>query len=181
MPRKRLLDTKHMKMLSAAPARLAATGLLAFGLTGGVATVSGPAATAAPVAQSTSAYAAVGSISTGMTAAQGRSVVRVAASKKGRPYRWGATGPSRFDCSGLTQYSYKRIGKRIPRTAHAQYRATKRISRSQLRPGDLVFSGGSRKTHVGIYAGNGKMWHAPRRGTTVKLARMYGTSYGRVR
>lgn len=178
MPRKRLLDTKHMKMLSAAPARLAATGLLALGLSGGIATVSGPAAQAAPTHTTT---ASVASVSTGLSAAQGRSVVRIASSKRGTPYRWGATGPNRFDCSGFTKWSFKRIGKNIPRTAHAQYRATKRISRSQLRPGDLVFSNGAYKTHVGIYAGNGKMWHAPRSGDVVKLSKVYSNSFGRVR
>ena len=164
-----------MKLLSAAPARLAATGLLTIGLSGGIATVSGPVAQAAP------ASATVASVSTGLTADQGRSVVRVAAKTKGTPYRWGATGPSRFDCSGFTQWSFKRVGKRIPRTAHQQYRATKKIRRSQLRPGDLVFAGGSRKYHVGIYAGNGKMWHSPRTGDVVKLSKVYGNSFGRVR
>lgn len=167
-----------MKLLSAAPARLAVTGMLAIGLTGGVATVTNSAAQAAPAA---SVSTSVAGMSTGLTAAQGRSVVRIASSKRGTPYRWGATGPNRFDCSGFTQWSFKRVGKRIPRTAHQQYRASQKIRRSQLRPGDLVFAGGARKTHVGIYAGNGKMWHSPRTGDVVKLSRMYGNSFGRVR
>lgn len=178
MPRKRLLDLTHMKLLRATPARLAATGLLTIGLSGGVATVSGPAAQAAPASSTVSSVA---SVSTGLSTAQRRSVVRIASSKRGTPYRWGATGPNRFDCSGFTKWSFKRVGKNIPRTAHQQYRASKKIRRSQLRPGDLVFAGGARKYHVGIYAGNGKMWHSPRRGDVVKLSRIYGNAFGRVR
>lgn len=54
--------------------------------------------------------------------------LKIAASKKGAPYRWGATGPSRFDCSGLTLYSFKKAGKKLPRTAQQQYNKTDRKS-----------------------------------------------------
>ncbi len=65
--------------------------------------------------------------------------LNVAASKKGSPYQWGAAGPHRFDCSGLTLHSYKRAGKKLPRTAQAQYNKTRRISKTHRRKGDLVF------------------------------------------
>ena len=57
--------------------------------------------------------------------------LQIAASKKGAPYRYGATGPKRFDCSGLTLYSFKKAGKKLPRTAAQQYNKTRHISASQ--------------------------------------------------
>ncbi|MER6012469.1 C40 family peptidase [Streptomyces bluensis] len=110
--------------------------------------------------------------------------LRVAASKKGSPYSWGATGPKRFDCSGLTLYSYKKAGKKLPRTAAAQYNKTKRVSAKSRKAGDLVFfHSGSYVYHVGIYAGKGKIWHSPKTGDVVKLERIWTKSvwYGRVR
>lgn len=59
----------------------------------------------------------------------------VAASKKGAPYRYGSTGPSRFDCSGLTLYAYKKAGKSLPRTAQQQYNKTRHISASSRQRG----------------------------------------------
>lgn len=112
-----------------------------------------------------------------------RHALHVAASKQGSPYRWGATGPHRFDCSGLTLYSFKRAGKRLPRTAAAQYNSTHHVSRRSRRAGDLVFFHyGSYVYHVGIYAGNGRMWHAPKTGSRVRLERIWTRSawYGRV-
>lgn len=61
-------------------------------------------------------------------ASSSAAALRIAASKKGSPYKYGATGPYRFDCSGLTLYSFKRAGKRLPRTAAAQYNRTDRKS-----------------------------------------------------
>src|SRR5690606_20781549 len=85
-----------------------------------------------------------------------------AAAQKGDPYRYGSTGPHRFDCSGLTYYSYKKHGKKLPRTAQGQYNKATKVSASKRKKGDLVFIGRSKKSiyHVGIYAGNGKMWNA---------------------
>ncbi|MEE1755427.1 C40 family peptidase [Streptomyces sp. SP18CS02] len=110
--------------------------------------------------------------------------LNIAASKKGAPYRYGATGPSRFDCSGLIVYSYKKAGKSLPRTAQQQYNKTRHIGASSRQKGDLVFfHSGSRVYHVGIYAGNNKIWHSPKSGDVVKLARIWTSSvwYGRVR
>ncbi|MEU1369313.1 NlpC/P60 family protein [Streptomyces sp. NPDC005803] len=87
----------------------------------------------------------------------------------GKPYVWGATGPSSFDCSGLTQAAYRSAGVSLPRTTYTQIAAGRRVSRSELEPGDLVFfySGIS---HVGLYIGNGQMIHAPRPGAPVRVA-----------
>ncbi|MEU1301739.1 C40 family peptidase [Streptomyces shenzhenensis] len=110
--------------------------------------------------------------------------LQIAASKKGSPYRWGATGPRRFDCSGLTLYSFKKAGKALPRTAAQQYNKTRHISAKSRRAGDLVFfHSGSSVYHVGIYAGHGKIWHAPKTGDVVRLQKIWTRSvwYGRVR
>ncbi|WP_328300378.1 NlpC/P60 family protein [Streptomyces sp. NBC_00435] len=87
----------------------------------------------------------------------------------GKPYVWGATGPGSFDCSGLTQAAWRAAGVSLPRTTYTQINAGRRVSRDQLAPGDLVFfySGVS---HVGMYIGNGQMIHAPRPGSTVRIA-----------
>ena len=110
--------------------------------------------------------------------------MHIAAAQRGAPYQWGAAGPYRFDCSGLTMWVYGRLGIRLPRTAAQQYAATRHIRASARRPGDLVFF----KTrsgfvhHVGIYAGAGELWHAPRAGDHVRRTRIWSRAwYGRVR
>jgi cell wall-associated NlpC family hydrolase len=119
---------------------------------------------------------------------RGDRVVRTAAAQAGDPYRYGATGPDAFDCSGLTSFAYRVGGrKQIPRTSSAQRAATRRISATDARRGDLVFfhnSGGV--YHVGIYAGvigGARMvWHSPKPGSRVHRARIWtsAVSYGRV-
>lgn len=114
--------------------------------------------------------------------------MNVAKSKVGDPYRYGAAGPYRFDCSGLVYYSYKRLGKTLPRTAQSQYNHVHHISSRSRRPGDLVFFGSTHGIyHVGIYVGSGKIVNANTgsyRGRRVVVApiREYGSSvhYGRV-
>jgi cell wall-associated NlpC family hydrolase len=111
-------------------------------------------------------------------------VIHVARAQKGKPYHYGAVGPRSFDCSGLVQFVYRHaLGERLPRTAAAQYHASKHIGPHQLRIGDLVFvkEGGS-ISHVGIYAGHGYWWVAPHTGTVVKLQKVYTSRvvYGRV-
>ncbi|MFJ8649281.1 C40 family peptidase [Streptomyces sp. NPDC093546] len=118
------------------------------------------------------------------TATLATKALNVAASKKGSPYAYGAAGPSRFDCSGLTLYSYKKAGKTLPRTAQQQYNKTRHLSASQRQKGDLVFfHSGGRVYHVGLYAGDNKIWHSPKSGSVVKLDRIWSKSvyYGRVR
>lgn len=110
--------------------------------------------------------------------------VHVAASKKGAPYHYGSAGPRAFDCSGFVMYVYARVGKHLPRTSAAQYRATIHISARQARPGDLVFFHyGSSIYHVGIYAGAGMMWDAPHTGAHVRKEYVWASNawYGRVR
>ncbi|RSS81619.1 C40 family peptidase [Streptomyces sp. WAC06614] len=87
----------------------------------------------------------------------------------GKPYVWGATGPGAFDCSGLTQAAWRSAGVSLPRTTYTQINAGQRVTKSQLAPGDLVFFY-SGITHVGLYIGNGQMIHAPRPGSSVRIA-----------
>ncbi|MFA3874352.1 NlpC/P60 family protein [Streptomyces sp. MMCC 100] len=108
------------------------------------------------------------------TPASGRAAAAFAAaqSKIGTPYVYGATGPSSFDCSGLTSWAYAQAGVGIPRTSQAQTGAGTRISSmSDLQVGDLVFFF-SDLHHVGLYAGNGQVLHAPRTGTNVRYESM---------
>jgi cell wall-associated NlpC family hydrolase len=88
--------------------------------------------------------------------------LNIAKAQTGDPYQWGAEGPNKFDCSGLTYYSYRKAGKSIPRVAQKQYNYSTKISPSNRKVGDLVFIGKSSRGiyHVGIYAGwwNGKGW-----------------------
>lgn len=125
-----------------------------------------------------------GAAQSAQAAALAAQALDIAASKRGSPYEWGATGPDRFDCSGLTLYAFKSVGKQLPRTAAAQYNSTRHIAAAARRAGDLVFFHyGSSVYHVGIYAGAGRIWHAPKTGARVRLERIWTGSvwYGRVR
>ncbi|MEV7086630.1 NlpC/P60 family protein [Streptomyces sp. NPDC093085] len=87
--------------------------------------------------------------------------------KIGTPYVYGASGPSSFDCSGLTSWAYAQAGVSIPRTSESQANAGTRLSQSQLQKGDLVIFYGDLH-HVGFYAGNGQVLHAPKPGASVR-------------
>ncbi|PZH07036.1 hypothetical protein C1I97_17230 [Streptomyces sp. NTH33] len=105
------------------------------------------------------------------------SAYAAAQSKVGSPYVYGANGPSSFDCSGLTSWAYAQAGIGIPRTSEAQANYGTRIySQSQLQVGDLVFFFNDLH-HVGLYAGNGQVLHAPRPGTVVRYE-SFGTMGG---
>ena len=109
----------------------------------------------------------------------GLRAVQIANHLTGIPYRWGGASPrAGFDCSGLVQYVYDRLGINLPHHAASQYMHGRRVARGALRAGDLVFFSGL--GHVGIYAGRGKFIHAPRRGTTVRWSRLssHGSYYG---
>ncbi|MFZ7130863.1 MAG: NlpC/P60 family protein [Eubacteriales bacterium] len=96
----------------------------------------------------------------------GSAIVATAKHYIGTPYRSGGSSPSGFDCSGFTSYVYKQYGINLPRTSGGQGGAGGYVSRSNLRPGDLVvFSG-----HVGIYVGNNSFIHSPRPGKSVQIS-----------
>jgi hypothetical protein len=110
----------------------------------------------------------------------------------GMPYVYGGGSFAQggFDCSGLTSWAYTFVGKSLPRSANEQWVATARIHESELRPGDLVFFSNTWSwgvSHVGIYAGNGMMLHAPSEGKVVEFISLsdsywsaHLTGYGRV-
>jgi cell wall-associated NlpC family hydrolase len=108
------------------------------------------------------------------TPASGRAGAAFSAgqTKIGSPYVYGASGPSSFDCSGFTSWAYAQAGVSIPRTSESQATIGTRIySQSDLQVGDLVFFFGDLH-HVGLYAGNGQVLHAPRTGTVVRYESM---------
>jgi cell wall-associated NlpC family hydrolase len=108
-----------------------------------------------------------------------------AAELKGTPYVYGATGPNAFDCSGYVGYVLRESGvTHLNRTSSGLVSDTKRVSKRAKHKGDLVFfTSGSHVYHVGIYAGGGKIWHAPRSGRTVTKETIWTSSYvvGRVK
>jgi cell wall-associated NlpC family hydrolase len=111
-----------------------------------------------------------------------RAAVRWALAQLGDPYRWGATGPDTFDCSGLTSAAYRAAGVTIPRVSRAQWGAGPHVALDRLLPGDLVFyadhpADPSTIHHVGLYIGNGLMVHAPHTGDVVRVASIWRESY----
>lgn len=108
--------------------------------------------------------------------------VEAALAQLGKPYRWGATGPNAFDCSGLMVYAWRQAGVNLPRTSASQFANLRRVTRDELRPGDLVFAGSPRVHHVGMYIGNGQIVHSPRAGKPVEIRSMQRSDlrgYGR--
>ena len=110
-------------------------------------------------------------------------LVRTARRFLGVPYRWGGTDAAAgFDCSGLTLVCYRLNGLNLPRVSRSQFRSGHRVSRAQLRQGDLVFfatHGGKRVSHVGMYIGHGQFIHAPRTGKTVRVANLANPYFAR--
>lgn len=100
---------------------------------------------------------------------EGARALEYAVEQIGKPYQWGAAGPTEYDCSGLTSGAWARAGVEIPRTSQEQWEELPRVGLTALRPGDLVvyFPGA---THVAIYLGDGMVIHAPRPGATVKVS-----------
>lgn len=108
-------------------------------------------------------------------------VLAFARAQIGKPYVWGATGPSSYDCSGLTQAAWKAAGVDLPRTTWDQVEVGKRVATTDLLPGDLVFFYDD-ISHVGIYIGDGMMIHAPKPGANVREESIYYMPiYGSVR
>ncbi len=110
-------------------------------------------------------------------------VLRIAAAQRGKPYRYGATGPRAFDCSGFVGYVYRKAGVKLPRTSGAIRQKARRISAAQARPGDLVFvQRRGRVSHVAIYAGQGRWWEASNSSRPVAKNKAWtrSVSYGRV-
>ena len=89
-------------------------------------------------------------------------IISLAKSKVGNKYVWGATGPNTFDCSGFTSWLYKQVGVTIPRVSSSQATHGKKVSKSDLQPGDILCfnTNGKGVSHVGIFIGGDQMIHA---------------------
>jgi NlpC/P60 family len=108
--------------------------------------------------------------------------VSFAVGQRGKPYRWGAEGPTAFDCSGLTWAAWRAAGVAIPRTAAGQLAGLPPVQ-GRLQPGDLVIyrSHGPSGRHVAMVVGRGHMVEAPARGVPVRVTRLRGGFMGAVR
>lgn len=113
--------------------------------------------------------------SRGAASVSSSAIVAYASNFIGTPYQWGGNGPNTFDCSGFTSYVFRHFGISLPRTAAGQQGVGTAVSKSDLKPGDLVFFG-SPAFHVGIYVGNGCYIHAPRTGDVVKISSLTSRS-----
>ncbi|MFB9832555.1 C40 family peptidase [Actinoallomurus acaciae] len=107
---------------------------------------------------------------TGSVSGQAGKAVSYAKAQLGKPYVFGGTGPSGYDCSGLTMMAWRAAGVSLPRVVPDQYNAIRHVAKSDLRPGDLVFF--DSLGHEGIYVGGGRFIHAPHTGTDVQYASM---------
>jgi hypothetical protein len=106
----------------------------------------------------------------------GIATLHLAQTFRGVPYRFGGATPRAFDCSGYTQYVFGQLGYNLPHFAQSQYNWASPVPREKAGPGDFVFihQPGGYVYHVGIYAGNGMMWHAPKPGGSVELSALFG-------
>jgi len=112
---------------------------------------------------------------------QSNPIIQAAKSHLGQPYKWGATGPYTFDCSGFTQTVFAQFNIYLPRISHEQAQVGQLVSRYQLRRGDLVFFScktGTTVRHVGIYLGNGKFIHASSAQHRVVISSINSRYYG---
>ncbi|WP_028812295.1 C40 family peptidase [Streptomyces flavidovirens] len=147
----------------------------------GTAPAPGPAATGTGTGTAPGPGTGTGAGSTDAYAAKAEKVLAFARAQIGKPYVWGAAGPSSYDCSGLTQGAWKAAGVALPRTTWDQVNVGTRVATDNLRPGDLVFFY-DHISHVGVYIGGGKMIHAPKPGAYVREESVfYMPIYGSVR
>lgn len=107
----------------------------------------------------------------------GERAAKIALQAVGIPYRWGGSSPSGgFDCSGLVYWAYGRIGIEVPHSSYALYDQGRRVARSRMKPGDVLFFSGL--GHVGLYLGGGRMVHAPQSGRNVEIVTLWRSNYG---
>jgi cell wall-associated NlpC family hydrolase len=107
----------------------------------------------------------------------GERVAKIALQAVGVPYRWGGASPAGgFDCSGLVYWAYGRLGVEVPHSSYALYDLGRRVGRSGLKSGDVLFFSGL--GHVGLYLGGGRMVHAPQSGRSVEVVTLRGSHYG---
>ncbi|MFF2504457.1 NlpC/P60 family protein [Streptomyces sp. NPDC058067] len=121
-------------------------------------------------AKAQKAFMASGALSSARPPSEaGDTALAYAVKQIGKPYVWGAEGPSAFDCSGLTSQAWGHAGQEIPRTSQEQWARLPRVPLDRLRPGDLVVYF-PEATHVAMYLGDGMVVQAPRPGAKVKVS-----------
>lgn len=108
--------------------------------------------------------------------ARGAKILQAARSRIGDPYVWGASGPNAFDCSGLVMWAHEQLGIKIPRTSQDQINGGRHVARKNLQPGDIIAFYGN-ASHVGVYAGNNRVVHAPYAGQSVSEASLDSMPY----
>jgi cell wall-associated NlpC family hydrolase len=125
-------------------------------------------------AEAAAAHAAQAGIDPGgnpPTSSKGAAAVWWAEKALGKPYVWGADGPSSFDCSGLVKWAYGHAGVSLPHYSGGQINVGSRVARANLEPGDLVFFGNPIH-HVGMYIGGGRFIEAPYTGANVRISNL---------
>lgn len=138
----------------------------------------------AAIAAAASAAASLGSGASGAGGgfaggSRAMAAVRYALAQVGDRYVAAASGPSAFDCSGLTMMAWRQAGISLPHYSYSQYGRVRKIPLSQAQPGDLVFYFGGSVHHVGLYIGNGKMVHAANPRNGVLVSNILGPWYNR--
>ncbi len=117
----------------------------------------------------------IGGTYNGPASGNARVVLKWAYSKLGTPYVYGGTGPNGYDCSGFVMMAWRQAGVSLPRVVPDQFNATRRVSRANLQPGDLVFF--DSLGHVGLYVGGGTFIHSPHTGSQVKTESLNNAYY----
>ncbi|WP_328690040.1 NlpC/P60 family protein [Streptomyces phaeochromogenes] len=117
--------------------------------------------TAAGVSDSTATY-------NGPSSGRAKAALDFAYAQLGKPYEWGSTGPNSYDCSGLVGASWRTAGVSLPRTVKEMYDAGRKVAKSDLQPGDIIYWYNDNQ-HNGMYVGNGKAIHAPRTGKNIEI------------
>lgn len=109
--------------------------------------------------------------SDGLSPAKRSEIVLAALGHLDTPYVYGGTDANGLDCSALVQRVYRHVGKSVPRSSREQARVARRVSRSRMQPGDVVFFAinGRQISHVGIYIGDGRFVHAPNSRSRVRI------------
>jgi murein DD-endopeptidase len=107
---------------------------------------------------------------------QGAAIAQHALDQLGRPYRFGGSEPSGFDCSGLVRFAYNQIGISVPRTTVEQYQTAHPVGLTELMPGDVLFFKltTAEVSHVAINLGDGRFVHAPASGRNVEVRKLEG-------
>ena len=110
----------------------------------------------------------------------GSRAAHVAYQQVGAPYIYGGNSPRGFDCSGLVQFSYSRVGHSVPRTTSALWQVATPVPRNAIRAGDvLFFNVDGKMAHVGLYLGDSRFVHAPSSGKVVSVASLESPYYSR--